>query len=181
VITFVSGGARSGKSRFAEHIAVSTFKKTQANKRARLYYVATSKRSDTEMEDRIRIHQEERIKEWETIEESYDFASFLKNCNKDDVILIDCLTIWLSNVMFDLDYRTKTIENAVNSWLTIALEKQFYLIFVSNDVNEGFPHSSEGVLTYMYALQWIHKTIVEHAEHAIQVIAGLPTYWKGEE
>ncbi|WP_332690665.1 bifunctional adenosylcobinamide kinase/adenosylcobinamide-phosphate guanylyltransferase [Halalkalibacter lacteus] len=179
---FISGGARSGKSRFAEHIAVSTFKKTQrANKHARLYYIATSKRSDTEMEERIRIHQEERVKEWETIEESYDFSSFLKNCNKEDVILIDCLTIWLSNVMFDLEYSTKTLEDAVNSWLTIAQEKRFHLIFVSNDVNEGFPHSSEGVLTYMYALQSIHKTIVEDAEHAIQVIAGLPTYWKGEE
>ncbi|WP_332633719.1 bifunctional adenosylcobinamide kinase/adenosylcobinamide-phosphate guanylyltransferase [Halalkalibacter flavus] len=182
MITFISGGARSGKSQLAEHLAVSTFKKAQKkNKKGRLYYIATSKRSDAEMQERIQMHQEERVKEWETIEEPYDFSSFLLKCNKEDVILIDCLTIWLSNVMFDLNYSMRQIEEAVNSWLTLAKERQLHLIIVSNDVNEGYPHSSEGVQTYIYTLQWIHKNIVEQAEHAIQVIAGLPMYWKGDE
>ncbi|MDT8859292.1 bifunctional adenosylcobinamide kinase/adenosylcobinamide-phosphate guanylyltransferase [Alkalihalobacillus sp. MEB130] len=181
MIIFVSGGARSGKSRFAEELAVSIYR-TQQEKtnKGRLYYIATSKRSDTEMEERIKIHQNMRVKEWETHEESYGFHSFLDSCKKTDVILVDCLTIWVSNVMFDLHYNSKQIEMIVNEWVKIAWDNDFHLIFVSNDVNEELPHSSQGVQQYMYMLQVVHKIIVQQADKAIQVIAGLPTYWKGK-
>lgn len=181
MIIFISGGARSGKSHIAERIAVSIFNKMkESDQKGNLYYIATAKRSDLEMEERIRLHQQDRLKEWQTIEASADLSSVLVNFKKNDVILIDCLTIWLSNVMFELEYSTQNIEDTVYSWLSLAKEKQFDLIFVSNDVNEGTPHPDQGVLTYMYTLQRIHQNIVERAEAVVQVIAGIPVYWKGE-
>lgn len=180
MIIFISGGARSGKSRIAERIAVSIFnKKKESDQKGYLYYIATAKRSDLEMEERIQLHQQSRLKEWQTVEASADLSSVLVNFKKNDVILIDCLTIWLSNVMFELKYNTQTIEDTVYSWSSLAKEKQFQLIFVSNDVNEGIPHLDEDVLTYMYTLQRIHQNIVERAEVVVQVIAGIPVYWKG--
>ncbi|KHF40753.1 bifunctional adenosylcobinamide kinase/adenosylcobinamide-phosphate guanylyltransferase [Halalkalibacter okhensis] len=182
MITFISGGARSGKSKYAERKAVSTYKEhLHDNRSARLCYIATSKRSDVEMEERIRLHQKMRgeVEEWETHEESYDFSLLLCSCHSYDVLLIDCLTIWINNVMFDLQYSLQEIEEIVNRWIMIAKQKHLHLIFVSNDVNEGLPHTSKDVLRYMYTLQHVHKIIVQHADDAIQVIAGIPIYWKG--
>jgi adenosylcobinamide kinase/adenosylcobinamide-phosphate guanylyltransferase len=181
VIIFISGGARSGKSHFAEQTALSLYNQTDGgNQRSSLYYIATAKKSDDEMIERIRIHQQERGMEWQTVEESFDLERILSNCKKEDVILIDCLTIWLSNVMFELEYSLERLEKAVNSWLNLAREKQFHLLIVSNDVNEGIPLSAEAVLTYMYSLQRLHQTIVEQSKLVVEVQAGTPTYWKGD-
>ncbi|MFD1037813.1 bifunctional adenosylcobinamide kinase/adenosylcobinamide-phosphate guanylyltransferase [Virgibacillus byunsanensis] len=180
LITFISGGARSGKSNFSEHTALSFYNKAQENKRnSSLYYIATAKKSDEEMAERIRIHQKQRINAWKTVEESFDLVPFLSDCQKGDVILIDCLTIWLSNVMFERNYRIDRIETAVNSWLRLAREHQFHLLIVSNDINEDIPSSDQVALTYMHCLQRLHQIIVQQSELVVQVQAGIPTYWKG--
>ncbi len=177
MIMFISGGARSGKSQFAEQTALSFFHKEEKG----IYYIATAKKSDDEMAERIRMHQQQRGKEWQSFEEAFDLVPILSTFNEKDVILIDCLTIWLSNVMFELEYSLERIEHAVKSWLSLAQEKQFHLLIVSNDVNEGIPSSDAGVLAYMYVLQRLHKMIVHQSELAVEVQAGLPTYWKGEK
>lgn len=176
MIIFISGGARSGKSHFAEETALSLYNRDSGT----LYYLATAKKSDDEMDERIYIHQQDRDEAWVTVEEAYHLEQVLESCVKEDVILIDCLTIWLSNVMFELDYTFRKLEEEVNHWLKLAHEKQFHLVIVSNDVTEGIPFSNKDVLKYMYGLQYLHKLIVEKAELAVEVQAGLPTYWKGE-
>jgi adenosylcobinamide kinase / adenosylcobinamide-phosphate guanylyltransferase len=181
MIFFISGGARSGKSQFTEQTALSIFHKIkEENQRAILYYIATAKKSDDEMVDRIRIHQQDRGKKWQTVEESFQLELILSRFKKDDVIVIDCLTIWLSNVMFELEYSMERIKNSVNRWLSLAREKQFHLLIVSNDVNEGIPSTDEAVLTYMYVLQCLHQLIVQQSDVAAQVHTGIPLYWKGE-
>ena len=182
MILFISGGARSGKSYFAEQTALSLYNKAVREKeRSSLYYIATAKKSDDEMVERIRIHQQDRGEKWKTIEEPFDIERILSNCKKEDVILIDCLTIWLSNVMFELDYSLEKLEKVISNWLSLAREKQFHLLIVSNDVNEGIPISHEAVLTYMYSLQRLHQTIIEQSEIVVEVQAGIPTYWKGDK
>ncbi|MBU8919253.1 bifunctional adenosylcobinamide kinase/adenosylcobinamide-phosphate guanylyltransferase [Bacillus sp. FJAT-29953] len=181
MILFISGGARSGKSHFAEQTALSFFHKMkEKHQRGSLYYIATAKKSDDEMVERIRIHQQDRGKKWQTVEESFYLEPILSQIKKGDVILIDCLTIWLSNVMFELEHRMERIEASVNSWLSLAREKQFHLLIVSNDVNEGIPSTDEAVQRYMYTLQRLHQTIVQQSDIAAQVQAGIPMYWKGE-
>lgn len=175
MIVFISGGARSGKSHFAEQTALSLAKKNNGN----LYYLATAKKSDDEMIERIQIHQQDRGQTWITIEEPYHLEKRLMRCQKHDVVLIDCLTIWLSNVMFEMNERITKLDEMVYGWLRLAKEKQFSLVIVSNEVNGGTPFLDEAVFTYMYTLQKLHQLIVEQAEVAIEVQVGIPTYWKG--
>ncbi|SOC43079.1 bifunctional adenosylcobinamide kinase/adenosylcobinamide-phosphate guanylyltransferase [Ureibacillus acetophenoni] len=179
MILFISGGARSGKSYFAEQTALSLHNKVKGRERSLLYYIATAKKSDDEMVERIRIHQQDRGDVWKTVEEPFDIERILANCNKEDVILLDCLTIWLSNVMFELNYSLEKLEKVIFNLLSLAREKQFHLMIVSNDVNVGIPTSYDSVFTYMYSLQRIHQRIIEQSDIVVEVQAGIPTYWKG--
>ncbi|MFD1781641.1 bifunctional adenosylcobinamide kinase/adenosylcobinamide-phosphate guanylyltransferase [Fredinandcohnia salidurans] len=181
MIFFISGGARSGKSQFAEQTALSYFyQMKEENHRVSLHYIATAKKSDDEMAERIRIHQHDRGETWHTIEEYFHLEPILSKFKKGDVILIDCLTIWVSNVMFEHTRTMEEMEERVNRWLSIAREKQFHLLLVSNDVNEGIPPIDDVVQRYMYALQRLHSMIVQQSDIAVQVQAGIPLYWKGE-
>ncbi|MGD6830779.1 bifunctional adenosylcobinamide kinase/adenosylcobinamide-phosphate guanylyltransferase [Sutcliffiella halmapala] len=178
MIIFISGGARSGKSTYAERMASSIYSNT---KNARLVYIATAKRSDKEMEQRIKIHRQERANDWQVEEEPYELSRTLENFQSGDVILIDCLTIWLSNMMFDRTYSYSDLAEEVSKWCSFAKEKQLQLIIVSNDLNEGCPSPYELVNEYMYSLERLHQMVVQEAQYAIQIIAGIPSYWKGEK
>lgn len=176
MITFVCGGARSGKSQFAENMALKLTKQKSGN----LYYLATARKSDEEMVERILIHQKDRGETWSTLEEPYDVEKVLMSCSTHDVILIDCLTIWLSNVMFGRHYGLEKLEDEVSNWIHLARKRQFSLVVVSNEVNEGTPFADQFVFTYIYFLQKLHQLLVTQADAAVQVQAGIPIYWKGE-
>jgi adenosylcobinamide kinase/adenosylcobinamide-phosphate guanylyltransferase len=190
MITFISGGARSGKSRFAEELAMSIYQRVMEDHlhsavnnhtpTPNLYYLATAQAKDSEMVARIERHIEERGGLWQTIEESYNITRVLKSCQADDVILIDCLTIWLDNAMFGIDHPLEIIQQATKEWLRLAEEKRLHILFVSNDVNEGVPSSYDMVHHYIKVLEDIHSYIVREADQAIQVIAGIPLFWKGK-
>ena len=90
-LVFITGGARSGKSGFAV---------TEAEKAGdRLVYIATATAGDPEMEERIRRHRAERGDGWETIEEPLDLAGMVKRIPPERVIVIDCLTLWLTDLL----------------------------------------------------------------------------------
>lgn len=89
-VTLVLGGARSGKSRFAEGLAASCASRT---------YIATAEAFDDEMRDRIARHRAQRGEGWETVEAPLDLTAALAAC-RSGVVLIDCLTIWIGNLMF---------------------------------------------------------------------------------
>lgn len=173
MIIFISGGARSGKSTFAETTALSYRKENNT-----LYYIATAKKSDEEMAERIRIHRQLRDNKWITIEEPHIISSSLLSVNKNDVVLIDCITIWLSNVMYELSFTYDQIMEEVHRWLHFAQKNEFHLIIVSNDLNEGFPLHDPFVTAYISQLQSIHQYIVAKADQAVQAQAGIPLYWK---
>lgn len=177
MIGFISGGARSGKSHFAEEKALSLFYK---NEKSNLFYIATAKKTDKEMKERIRIHRLQRGGEWQTFEESFDILPILTSCKKNDVVLLDCLTIWLSNVMFEREYGLNQMGAIVESWLKFAQENEIHLLIVSNDVNEGLPFSDKAVQSYIYSLQQLHQRLVQKSDLVVQVQGGIPLYWKGE-
>lgn len=177
MIGFISGGARSGKSHFAEEKALSLFYEKE---KSNLFYIATAKKTDGEMEERIRIHQLKRGEEWQTFEESFDILPILKSRKTNDVVLLDCLTIWLSNVMFEREFGMEQIDALVDGWLWLAHEKGMHLLIVSNDVNEGLPFTDKAVLSYIYSLQQLHRKLVQKSDLVVQVQGGIPIYWKGE-
>jgi adenosylcobinamide kinase/adenosylcobinamide-phosphate guanylyltransferase len=205
MIIFISGGARSGKSGYAENLALELYAEIKQQKQDNnsyipgLYYLATSQAMDHEMADRIERHREQRninqqrgLREktnasektrvsWKTIEEPHNITRVILSCRAGDVVLLDCLTIWLNNVMFGLEQSMELIQKEVESWVSIASDQSVELIIVSNDLNEGMPSPYSMVQEYVKGLEWIHKHLVTEADQAIQVIAGIPFNWKGKE
>nr|WP_240948592.1 bifunctional adenosylcobinamide kinase/adenosylcobinamide-phosphate guanylyltransferase [Bacillus sp. RO1] len=177
VIIFISGGARSGKSHFAERLALSLHKKEPTNN---LVYLATSQNSDKEMEGRIAMHKDQRGKEWKVEEVPVEVARSIMRANKGDVVLLDCLTIWLSNMIFHgIVGNEEEIVAEVDKWLTLARKKGLSLLIVSNDLNEEPPSCYKTVTSYIYMLELLHQHIVKQADVAVQVRVGIPKYWKG--
>ncbi|WP_226665289.1 bifunctional adenosylcobinamide kinase/adenosylcobinamide-phosphate guanylyltransferase [Metabacillus litoralis] len=181
MITFISGGARSGKSSFAEDLSIKSYKRhnQKTDTEIKLYYFATAERSDGEMNARIERHINERDKKWKTIEVPTDIAARLEQLNTFDVILIDCLTVWLNNMMYKKQADLFQIKAEVSNWIDICIRKQLVLYIVSNDLNEGMLVKDYFTHQYMYALEDVHQFIISESDAAYQVIAGIPVQWKG--
>lgn len=178
MIIFISGGARSGKSSYAEKCAFSLFKKR--NSAHRLLYIATASVSDEEMKDRVQRHQSERGDEWETIEECVYLDEVTMHCEAGDVVLIDCLTVWLSEAKYRESLNDETLLSIIQNVLHQAKQKSFDVIFVSNDVNEGGLDDDLMVHEYVALLERVHRSIIEKADQVLQFSAGIPTFWKGK-
>lgn len=123
-IYLVAGGARSGKSRKAEELALS-FSATD-----KPIYIATALRSDEEMSDRIEKHQSDRGDRFELIEEPKDLSGVLSRVAPEATVLVDCLTLWLSHIFEDESDSSEKV-------IAVAQSRSGRTIFVSNEVGEG--------------------------------------------
>ncbi|KKI90318.1 hypothetical protein WQ54_20330 [Bacillus sp. SA1-12] len=180
MLTFISGGARSGKSSFAEAYALQLFNKgMKTSKKAKLLYIATAERTDPEMEKRIERHIKERESVWHTLEAPLDITNALLNVNEHDVIVLDCLTVWINNIMYKTNADIMLILKEVSKCIHLSKQQQLQLIIVSNDVNEGIPSDNLFVNQYIYNLEKVHQLITSNAESVYQVVAGNPIQWKG--
>ncbi len=167
-ITFILGGARCGKSLYAEHLAEELCR--------RKIYLATAENTDAEMDERIKAHRTRRTKEWETIEEPLYIAKILENPSyKDSVILVDCLTLWLSNLMhrqLDIAEQTEMLINALHAGSAD-------VIFVSNEVGQGIIPQNTVARTFRDYAGLLHQRIAAKAGRVIWMVAGLPVSIKG--
>ncbi|MCR6109853.1 bifunctional adenosylcobinamide kinase/adenosylcobinamide-phosphate guanylyltransferase [Bacillus sp. A301a_S52] len=182
MIVFISGGARSGKSRFAEVMTYDCYDESRRQGNGgKLIYVATARHTDREMTERINRHRCERDEAWQTVEEPLDLLAPVMAAGNDDVMLIDCLTVWINNRLFDSSWNGENaLFHELSDILSLANEKKLQLIFVSNDVNEGSPIENELVIFYIKMLERVHRFIVNRSDYAYQVVAGIPIQWKGE-
>lgn len=178
MIVFISGGARSGKSSFAEDFALSHYQKADIN--ISMFYVATAISSDAEMKMRISHHIQTRSLLWNTIEAPFDLLPVFRHFKKGQIVLVDCLTIWLSNQLYERKISPIFIKNHFRQLLEIVRQKEMDLIIVSNDLNEGVPIKNRLVSQYISTLEKLHMEIINQADYAIQVVAGIPLYWKGD-
>ena len=180
MIAFVSGGVRSGKSRYAESLA----RAWQAEAGGKCYYLATAKAAgatgDEEMARRIARHRRERGEAWTTLEEPVAIDTEIGQVADRGTVLLDCLTLWASQVL----YASPLDEGAAVAMLRVVMHearaRALNLVVVSNDVNEGLPIRDAEVQRYVAFLQRLHCQVVVEAEVVVQIIAGLPVYWKGE-
>ncbi len=127
MLILVGGGARSGKSKYALNLAQEFNSETQK----RVLFLATAQASDEEMKERIARHQKERANYFDLIEEATDIAGVLASKNPDQLAIVDCLTIWLSNLMYqetEIDFKKV---------LASARTRSADTIFVTNEVGEG--------------------------------------------
>ncbi|MGY0691990.1 bifunctional adenosylcobinamide kinase/adenosylcobinamide-phosphate guanylyltransferase [Virgibacillus sp. FSP13] len=186
-LIFITGGARSGKSTFAERYAASLAEKTDGN----LHYIATSKPTDREMKERIARHQRQRQEsglDWKTTECPVDLPTMVDVLQQNDIVLLDCLTVLLTNELFregfsenlleQADYQETVMQTIWQGIKEIRTHAKTLLI-VSNEVLHEPMIDSALVHVYCRLLGKLHQQIVRNATEAYVVAAGVPIAMKG--
>ena len=177
-VILIQGGARSGKSSFAELIA----KKIAG---LDVIYLASGVVTDSEMELRIEKHQKQRPSEWQTVEEAYSISSYLKNIEKNKTILFDCLTTYLGNLIFkkqnkDFEKMEAEILDEVEIILKIARKKELNLIIVQNETGKGVVPASKMGRDFRDISGRAARMAAKYADKVYLVQAGLPLEIKEE-
>ncbi|NLV89542.1 MAG: bifunctional adenosylcobinamide kinase/adenosylcobinamide-phosphate guanylyltransferase [Tissierellia bacterium] len=174
MIILVTGGARSGKSRFAENLYKG---------RKDVVYIATSKITDDEMRERVKLHQESRPSQWRTYEGNYDLH---KAIGGEKNYLLDCLTVLTSNIMFDIskdveyiDYKIQSkiedkviqeIENLINR----VREKDYNLILVTNEVGYSIVPEHHVARVFRDIQGRVNQKIASLSDEVYLVCCGIP-------
>lgn len=174
MIYLVTGGARSGKSSFAESIYENILD---------VVYIATSKVFDKEMEDRVRLHRESRSNQWRTYEGSYD----LKNAiGEEKNYLLDCITTLASNIMFDISKDTEHIDNELQGQIEdrVMLElenlidevkiKDYNLVLVTNEVGSSIVPEHHVSRVFRDIQGKINQRIASLSDKVYLVCCGIP-------
>ena len=162
---FVLGGARSGKSRFV----VDSHRSDR-----RVSFVATAQAGDDDMAARIARHRAERPPHWRTIEEPYDLVPCLRTCSSEaDVLIVDCLTLWVSNLMLRGDDEEWIVKQSDDLAAFLSLRAS-NVTLVSNEVGEGVhPPTAEG-RRFRDVLGRVNQRVAAAADRVVLMVAGLP-------
>jgi adenosylcobinamide kinase/adenosylcobinamide-phosphate guanylyltransferase len=166
-LTFVLGGARSGKSRYAESLVMACAPPW--------VYVATAQAFDEEMSTRIAVHRNRRDARWHNVEAPLDLpAAVVAHGNEGHAILIDCLTLWLSNLMLAGQDSDAELQR-----LLIALrEARGPVVIVSNEVGFGIVPENALARKFRDAQGRVNMQIAAIADRAVLIAAGLPLILK---
>jgi len=166
----VLGGARSGKSAYAEGLAAGDFG-------ARVY-IATAEAGDSEMAERIAAHQERRGPDWVTVEEPVALAQAIESHARDGgFMLIDCITLWLSNLMHE---GHDTVE-AVSSLCDALARAPGTVVVVSNEVGLGIVPENALARRFRDEAGRAHQALAACVDEVVFVVAGLPQVLKRAE
>lgn len=167
-IVLVTGGQRSGKSGYAQKLALSLA--------ANPVYLATSRVWDEEFRQRVLRHQADRGPEWTNIEEE-KYLSRHKLVGR--VVVIDCVTLWGTNFFFDNESNVERALNELKEEFDRLSEQDAYLIFVTNEIGLGGV-SPDPVQRKFTDLQgWLNQYIASHADEVVLMISGIPMRVKG--
>ncbi|KOH43240.1 bifunctional adenosylcobinamide kinase/adenosylcobinamide-phosphate guanylyltransferase [Sunxiuqinia dokdonensis] len=162
-ITFITGGARSGKSSFAQRLA-----EAQSGKPV---YLATARIWDEDFAQRVKRHQDDRDQRWQTVEEE-------KNLSKHDfggqTVLLDCITLWLTNYFHDCGYQLEeALEAAKAEWTQFA-EQEMNLIVVSNELGMGVHPENEMARKFADLQGWMNQFVAAQADTVYLMVSGIP-------
>ena len=179
-IILITGGARSGKSSYALELAESI-----ATKRL---FVATCPTVDAEMSDRVGRHQEERRgRGWVTVESETDLTTVLsKQTGEFDVVLIDCITLWVNNILFTCEGHHPPLDDhrigeLCNEWLRAAGSFAGTVICVTNEVGLGIVPDNALARKYRDLVGTCNQLIGRNASEVILVSCGIPLFLKKSE
>lgn len=166
--TFVIGGARSGKSRIAQHLAETND--------GPLLFIATAQPFDSEMSDRIARHQLDRGPRWKTIDAPVALPDILRLHNKTGtVVLVDCLTVWLGNLMHHGHDRDAAVLALTDSIAAIVAP----LVLVSNEVGQGIVPDNPMARAFRDEAGRLNQKVAAQADRVLFVTAGLVQILKG--
>ena len=168
---FITGGARSGKSTYAEKVALDFG--------SPLGYLATAQTLDSEMDERVRRHRERRGGEWNTIEEPINLSEALARCDgKYQAILVDCVTLWLSNLLFKYEDAGENVKERINEELQ-RLKSTLQgmvtpVILVSNEVGMGIVPDNALARMFRDIAGTTNQALAVAADEVHAVISGIP-------
>ena len=172
----IVGGARAGKSSYALRCAEDavSYKGMSGVERV---FVATAQRSDAEMNARIDRHRSERDASWRTVEEPLDICDVIaEECGGKSVVVVDCLTLWLNNLMLhdrDVDAEVERLASCIS-------EVDGDLIIVSNELGLGLVPDTVLGRVYRDAHGVMNRVVAEKCDRVVFMVAGLPMALKGE-
>ncbi len=166
-LILVTGGARSGKSAFAYNLAMPVSK--------RRAYIATAEPLDEEMEERIKKHQAERGKGWDTIEEPIDLPGVLNGIRgKYGVVLIDCITLWISNLLHIYQDSEERAMADIEKLVNVSRGVDYDLIIVSNEVGMGIVPENRLARLFRDISGRANQMLGKTASSVYLVVSGLP-------
>jgi len=173
-LTLILGGARSGKSSYAQRLAEESGKPVT--------FIATAQALDDEMSARIQKHRAERPTNWETLEIPFEIASQLHDI-KSNVIILDCITLLISNLLMrfvkdDLVEEAPfmaAIQKETNELISVLREQEQDWLIVSNEVGLGLVPPYQMGRVYRDAIGWANQRLAREADKVIFMVAGIPT------
>ena len=169
MIYLITGGERSGKSSYAQNLALRLSDSP--------IYVATARKWDSDFQNRIDRHQQERDERWTNIEKE-------KHLSEIDfsgkVALIDCVTLWLTNFFVDTKNDVAlSLEEAKKEFLSIANQENATLIIVTNEIGMGV-HAETHIGRKFTELQgWMNQFLASNANEVVLMVSGIPVKIKG--
>lgn len=163
MFTFVTGGARSGKSKFAQERALSLSPNP--------VYLATAKIWDAEFKERVHRHIEDRGPEWTTYEKYQELSTLPL---QDKVVVIDCLTLWLTNYFNDFKMDVDQCLEAFKTELDALLKMDIHLLLISNEIGMGVHAHSESGRKFTDLQGWANQYVASLANEVVFMVSGLP-------
>ncbi|KHF77779.1 Adenosylcobinamide-phosphate guanylyltransferase [Acinetobacter sp. neg1] len=172
MLQLILGGARSGKSRLAEQIAKDSG--------LSVVYIATAQALDDEMQQRIEHHRQQRPEHWQVCEEPIYLADRLLQCDQpNQLILVDCLTLWLTNLLLAED--TTLLQQQTEKLLAFLAQLQAQVILVSNETGLGVVPMGEISRRFVDEAGRLHQALGQLAHKVTFCVAGFPMILKDEK
>ncbi|MBR1596516.1 MAG: bifunctional adenosylcobinamide kinase/adenosylcobinamide-phosphate guanylyltransferase [Phocaeicola sp.] len=164
----ITGGERSGKSMFAEKMALTLSQNP--------VYLATSRIWDEEFKERVRIHKERRGKEWTNVEKDKELSSVDVNGR---VVVIDCVTLWCTNFFFDLASDVNRSLDALKEEFDRFTQQDATFIFVTNEIGSGSVSDNKIQRMFTDLQGWMNQYIASKADVVYLMVSGIPVLIKG--
>ena len=167
-IILITGGSRSGKSTYAEKLALELSDHP--------VYLATARIWDEEFRERVRRHQERRGPQWTNIEEEKQLS--LHDLS-GRVVVIDCLTLWATNFFFDLDSDVDAALDALKAEFDRFTDQDATFLFVTNEIGMGGVSDNTVQRRFTDLQGWMNQYVASHADEVILMVSGIPVKIKG--
>ncbi|TPN82318.1 bifunctional adenosylcobinamide kinase/adenosylcobinamide-phosphate guanylyltransferase [Aquimarina algicola] len=163
MLYYITGGERSGKSSYAQNLALQLSTSP--------YYLATSRIWDENHRQRIQRHHQERDERWNLIEEEKEIAKVI---TPKTVVVIDCVTLWLTNYFVDTDSDIEASLSMAKQEFEKLIKIDATFIIISNEIGMGVHASTEIGRKFTELQGWMNQHIAKHADEAILMVSGIP-------
>lgn len=162
-LVFITGGARSGKSRYAQDLALQHSEQP--------VYVATARIWDEDFRQRIERHRQDRDARWTSLEEEKHLSRLPL---QGRTAVIDCVTLWINNFFSDLRYDVDACLASCKMEIDALLQQDAHLIVISNEIGMGLHPNTESGRKFTDLQGWVNQYIAARSQEAIFMISGLP-------